>query len=435
MHIIRHYRPDVVRIIMTKELVEMDRRDQRFLKMQEFIEDKWGGYHFWLERVESDVEDPSDLDTVAELLMKSASELQKEYPDAEFLLNMSSGTPQMKMVFSMIALAPEFHARGIQVKIPGRSSGKTERTNTKDYDVELELLCNEDEKEDAPNRCEEPRLFYLRKEKEIESIRALLEKYDYAAVRELARSLPPELIPIVEHLKRRKNLDAQGAREMAREAARKNSKLPPLYPRNDVCRSQKQDYEEVSEFMLLLRSLQKSGNYTEFVLRMNPFVIRLQLEYLKKLRHYDISRICYVNRTGTRIKWDPEKFSNNDPGLYSNESSHYGSLEYKDVSLSKLNEVLSEAILLDTRLESENNRRTLNLFIACEKLNKDGRNLAAHSLRSITDEEIRKICGMDSRKLRLEFEHAMTVIYNGSNPKLFEIYDDCNEYIVSRMRR
>lgn len=77
------------------------------------------------------------------------AKLVEEFPDGELLLNLSSGTPQMKIVLSFLAADVRINARGIQVKNFECASGTTERTNAADYSVEDELECSEDE---APAR-------------------------------------------------------------------------------------------------------------------------------------------------------------------------------------------------------------------------------------------------------------------------------------------
>lgn len=423
MHIMRKYRPDVVLIFITKEFVERDREDQRFEKMKTFIESHWEGYHFTLERKETGIEDPSDLDGISQVILETAAEFQNKYPGAELLLNLSSGTPQMKMVFSMIALEAGYHSRGIQVKNYERASGSSERTNVKDYDVELELEFNEDEKPGAPDRCVEPRLFYLQKQKDIEQIRALLKEYDYEAVSKMTKALPPHLLALVRHLNLRQKLLAAEAQKAGQEVRQKNPGLFPLYPKNSVNPRKARDFAEVSEFALLLRNLQISGNYTEFVLRMNPFVVRLQTAYLEKLRGYRIQDICNVVR-GKGLKWSPEKFSVRDPALYRAVTENHGSIEPNFISIVMLYNVLLSVPDTDAEI--------MKLFEICKKLN-EGRNDSAHQLHSITDGEIRELSGMDSRGLRLQFENAILKIYDGANPKLFDIYDRCNAYILDSL--
>lgn len=100
------------------------------------------------------IDDPSDMDAVGAPITEAVAALTAEFPDGEVLLNLSSGTPQMKIALAFLAADLRRSMRGIQVKNFERASGTTERTNAPDYSVADELECNEDE---APG-CSEPLL-------------------------------------------------------------------------------------------------------------------------------------------------------------------------------------------------------------------------------------------------------------------------------------
>lgn len=76
----------------------------------------------------------------------------RENPQAQILINLSSGTPQMKMILAQLALNNRYNDRdivGVQVRNPDKRSGDSDRTNKKNYSVEEELELNEDEEPDG----------------------------------------------------------------------------------------------------------------------------------------------------------------------------------------------------------------------------------------------------------------------------------------------
>ncbi|MFX7844770.1 hypothetical protein ABTK14_21210, partial [Acinetobacter baumannii] len=82
--------------------------------------------------------------------------------------------------------------RGIQVKNFERASGTTERTNAPDYSVADELECNEDEAPDAPNRCSEPELMHMQRQRAKAQLLTLLDVRDYSAIYTM-KNLPNQL--------------------------------------------------------------------------------------------------------------------------------------------------------------------------------------------------------------------------------------------------
>ena len=113
------------------------------------VQNNWGGYAPELRVVRTQIEDPSDMDAVGAPITEAVAALTEEFPDGEVLLNLSSGTPQMKIALAFLAADLRRSMRGIQVKNFERASGTTERTNAPDYSVADELECNEDEAPDA----------------------------------------------------------------------------------------------------------------------------------------------------------------------------------------------------------------------------------------------------------------------------------------------
>ena len=104
MHIIRHYRPDLVHLFLTKEMRGLEEKDRRFHKMQEYVRENWGGYSFEMKIENADIDDPSDIDGLYEILTGSIRDFAADHPDAELLFNISSGTPQMKIILSIESL-------------------------------------------------------------------------------------------------------------------------------------------------------------------------------------------------------------------------------------------------------------------------------------------------------------------------------------------
>lgn len=177
LHIVRHYRPDKVVLYLSAEIREDDAEDHRFQLVFDDFKKHIPDYPFEVVRIESDVRDVSDFDRFYDEFGKYIRELQIEHPEAEILLNLSSGSVQMKMTLALLAADLRFHTKGIQVKTPEKAASKAQRTTDDKYDLETEIALNEDFEADAPKRCEEPKLFMVQREMEKNQIKALLKTY------------------------------------------------------------------------------------------------------------------------------------------------------------------------------------------------------------------------------------------------------------------
>ena len=424
LHILRHYRPEKAVILLSDEARELDRKGGRLAAVEAFMAEHWDGYRPEITVQHADLADPSDLDAVCQPITEAIRALSKEAPEAELLLNLSSGTPQMKQVLTMLAVDVRFpRVVGIQVKNPERAAGSSERTNAADYSVEDELECNEDELPDAPDRCTVPAMLHLRRQQAREQILTLLEQRDYAAVYAMKNSMPDSVKALVGHLEARDRLDYETARNRAQ-----NLKLPfSLYPRRAA--GGRSDFDEVSEVYLVLLNRLHRRQYEELILRLNPLVVRLQLRLIQKsmesrgLRLEEVISRPYSNRP--RII--PEMLECSLPEVYQSIlQSFSGVLRECDVSIMLCNRIL--AGLPDIL---ENFRKLLE---NCEAMNEKCRNALAHQLTAVSAEQFRASCGMEPAQLLREIGELIAYLYPECDKSLFAVYKRCGDYIRENLQ-
>lgn len=65
LHIIRHYRPDVICVLLSSEAAALNDCGARLDTVLAHIRKNWGGYAPELRVVRTQIEDPSDMDAVA----------------------------------------------------------------------------------------------------------------------------------------------------------------------------------------------------------------------------------------------------------------------------------------------------------------------------------------------------------------------------------
>lgn len=442
MHIMRHYRPKAVCIFLTPEIAKYDQKDQRYQKMLDHMKERWDGYAPEFIRVEKNILDASDLDELNDPMYEAFSKFAERYPDSEILINLSSGTPQMQMILSQFLLDLRYRTRGIQIKNFERKAGTSIRSNDKTYDVECELEfaeINECEP-DAVNRCVEPQLFTLRRNAQWTQVEALLGRRDYEAVLKM-QCLPEPLMKLTAHLHSRNNLNEDEAKKHLR-GLNLGFALYPCKPAS----SNLSDYRQVSEYFLMMKNFQITGRYTDFVLRLNPFIIRLQEAYLDILlrQYYSISiKDLLTKDRGQYRKLSAQSMIDKIPCVADmvNELLFIktkSTLQDKAPSIFVYN-LLLESIVKDidkTVSEEERKRidQLVSLFDICELLNSEFRNSAAHDLINLSDAEIKGCIGMNTESLVHKIERALMAVYPQCDPSLFKIYEKCNDYLLEHRR-
>ena len=424
LHILRWYRPEKVWVFLTEEAAELNRKGDRINAMAQHMRENWDGYAPEIELCTANIADPSDLDAVSSPITEQVRTLSNAQPEAEILLNLSSGTPQMKQVLSMLAADARYpRLRGIQVKNPERASGTTERTNKGDYSVSDELVCNEDEEAGAQNRCSEPELLHMKKQQAKEQILALLEQRNYTAVYAMKNSMPDSVKALVGHLEARDKLQDETARKRAQ-----NLKLPfPLYPAYPG--SKGSDYKEVSEAYLVLLNRQHRQQYEEMVLRLNPLVVRLQLRMIKNALYTQGCRLENIIERpySMRPRFVPDKLRAALPAVYAKVESAFATpLRESDVSMFLCNRILEQLPAVD--------RAWLDILYDCEKLNDSCRNELAHQLTSVTAEQLRSSCGMEPAQLLRKLGDLIAALYPECDKALFTIYKRCGDYIKETLQ-
>lgn len=440
MHIMRHYRPKAVCVFLTPEIAALDRKDQRYEKMLYHIKERWDGYAPDFVRAEKQIHDASDLDELSKPLYETFSDFSAQYPDAEILINLSSGTPQMQMILSQFVFDLRYRTRGIQIKNFERKAGTSIRSNDKAYDVEMELEFAElnESEPDAVNRCVEPQLFALHRQAQWMQVEALLRRRDYGAILEMKQCLSEPLMKLVAHLHARNSLNDGEAKKHLHGLHLEFAPYPCKLNAGDLS-----DYRQVSEYFLMMKNFQIAERYTDFVLRMNPFIVRLQEAYLDVLlqKYYSISvKELLDTDCGKYRKLSAQKLREKLPEVAQDLDQkllHKTRATLKDSAPSifvynlLLESVVGQIKQTLSEQEQVQIKQLVLLFQTCERLNSQFRNSAAHDLVHLTDEKIEQCIGMTTRSLVQEIEHALIAIYPQCDPVLFQIYEKCNRYILA----
>ena len=425
LHILRYYRPESVYIFLSDEIREHADADKRFEKTFEWMKKHWDNYAPEINYIDSKIQDAHEMDVLDGPMYEAMNSISSRFPDAEILINITSGTPQMQMILSQLAMDTRYHARGIQVGNFERKSGTSQRTNAKDYDIDLELECNEDDLPDAANRCTEPQMFAIRREYIRRQISTLLDQRNFDAVEKMDHMIPSRLMPLVSHIAARNRLDSANARKRAGEM----TDLPfSLYKYKSGDRS---TYNMVCEYYLLMKNLVRSEHITEFLLHLEPMTLQLQLSLLNKLMKPErISTADFIiDLPSGRQLFEPEQLRMISSELY----SHYEAcmvnrnwnVKEADISTYICDDLLSYyGDLLPSGAK---------LLFAHYNGLKETRNRLAHELCTITDEDVVVACGVNSAAILKEIEAVIICCFEACDPSVFSVYDKCIEYIKEHL--
>lgn len=394
MHILRFQRPEAIYLFLSKEIVELDKKDGRIAKTFAHIRESWDGYAPEVVRWETEIEDPSDMDILLDPMTALAERMHGEWPGARYLFNLSSGTPQMQIILSQMAMDSRFpDTVGIQVKNPEQASGREARTNTRTFSIEDALETNLDDEEEAPNRCVVPQMLAIRREAVKNELKSLLEQRNYAAIAKMKAELPEAVTRLARHLDYRSHFLLEDARKAAKGLEGYGLQAEGAF----LTRS---GYELV-EYFTMLKNLVYLKRYTDFVLRLNPFLVRLQRELLAPLlKKQGLREENLFGKKGNELTVERRKLETQASGL----------LSYMEMKLEKLLKESAPASIMTLNLmlsyykvDSE----ALAILKKCEACNQELRNTAAHNLYSITNETIKSTCGIKAEEMVNQLERVL----------------------------
>ncbi|MDD3840835.1 MAG: hypothetical protein PHP06_09750 [Clostridia bacterium] len=421
LHIVRYYRPDTVYLLLTEEVAKLDKKDDRYaICIKKIIPDcKIVKYY-------TSIKNAHDFDAYFMDFRRYIQDIYDNHPEDNILLNVSSGTPQIKATLCLEAVTSDKKLTIVQVSSPAGKSNHSKPAG-EEFDVEYEFANNLDNLEDTENRTMEPDILSFRYSMIRSQMRALVNNYEYQALLNLMKVSNTMnnqvLLKLINHAVERKRLNAAAARGYIQEY-----KGRTLFPVKD------KECADIVEYFLLIKLKQKAGQYTEMVLFLNPISVELLTAFIKYKLNFDIDS-CIKNG-----KWNVQKIRLNSE-LCNYLTNAFGrEIESRYISIEVLHKI-AEFILI--RLNSEGSlKNPLELFNILEffddvvKLNRGPRNEAAHELTQISAKDIKDKTGMQPKKIIREYEKIIRMVFGSKCPKkAFDIYDCINDYIKDEMEK
>lgn len=416
LHIVRHYQPTQVVLFYTAEMERKERRDHRYTRALRRLAPQCA-----VREIFSGIENPQQFDVFKDVLPAAVSELADAHPEAQILLNLSSGTPQMKTVMALLSV--DFpNCVGVQVDTPVRGSNRSAFAAQDDEDVEALLENNFDEEPGAVNRCHEPALRVFRYYAERSRILSLAETYEYPAALRLARGCPelPQMArSLIEHAAARSALQTEAAKKAL---SRYNGKM--LFPIDG-------DAGELLEYYLLMQMDERCGRLSNMMVRVIPFLYSYLLAYERKNITLQLRSLCRRKKQGYCLL--RESLAESDAGFLAYLDQKFFP-EYREGALSFLllyyhGEYLKDKpAVRDAALHAQVMAEVEQ--VACAR---ELRNSAAHEMVNVTRSSFVAAVGMEPDALLNHFWQMLRVLYGERIQPLRGIYQNLNQWLKREM--
>lgn len=409
LHIIRTYHPTMVRIFLSAEMVKKEESRHIYSKAI-----KYNAPECKVEFIKTDIVEAQLMEKLIPLT-EEFLKLRKEYPQEEILLNLSSGTPQMKTIMSFLATDFE-NVRAIQVDSPQRASNRSAHATQDDEDIDAVIENNFDNDIDYVCRCHEAPLFLLRRYSIRHQLISLIENYEYSAALALYNKnktmFKIETGKLLQHADLRSKLQINEAFKITGKPVSKKSSVNLL-----------------NEFLMVMELRQKKGDLAEFIVKLTPFLYDLMIYYFKNKLGIKPEQICYEKKRNS-WKLSRRKLEQVAPlSLQYLDDVNYNRGGFRDnTDLSFYNMLLIAHKLLDS------NEEMLAVFDILRHVEEKHRNSLAHTVTNITEEHLRNTePGLSSLEIAQKLRKAFGFVMKGEDFYKRNIYDDLNQKLIASL--
>lgn len=418
LHICRVYKPDIVIMYMSKEMLDYQEKDNRYrycLDQLMKLQKRKMEYRIIERRNLTKVH---EFDYYYQDFRMIIEKIHENMDDSDtLLLNVSSGTPAMKSGLLVLQTIGEFPAKPIQVATPEE---KINEHSHKDYDVQLLWELDEDNCENYKNRCKEVTCPTLSKIKKEEIIKKHISVYDYKAAIDVAETLAEN-----ETENYRDLLYLANARMLLDFASVDKAIVKTGVQCLPVRSSSDRKY---FEYALNTDVKLKRGEYADFIRAITPLIVDLFELVIKKELKIDINKYCdQKKQNGTIVrKWSVKKLNGSEIGnaLNSYYSSKGRRFDAKDVYSDNLR-IIIEAM--------SGNKHLIYLVNEIRKVEQNIRNLAAHEIISITDRTIVEKTGYTGEKIMNMIKELFHYTGIAIRKEYWDSYDDMNQKILQKI--
>lgn len=375
LHIIRKYHPRMVRIFLSKDMTAKEEQRQVYSKAI-----KYNAPDCEIGFTKTDIIEVQLMENLIPLA-EEFLQLRKEYPNEKIILNLSSGTPQMKSIMSFLATDFE-NVIPVQVDSPSRGSNRAAYATQDDDDIDEIIKTNEDNNENREDRCHEAPLSLLRRYNIRHQLISLIENYEYSAAYALYNKNSAMFTDVtgqlIKHADLRAKLQTEKAftvgKDLVDKQVSKNERINMLY-----------------EFFMVMWLRQKKGDLAEFVVKLTPFLFELLLYYFETQTDLKPARFC-TKKDNINASW---KISREMLADVSPDTLLYldtmGKGNFRDGTNLSFYNMLKILHALNEKAPKDKLTVLLNLLDELRLVEDNHRNGLAHTITNITEESLTAI--------------------------------------------
>lgn len=412
LHICRWYRPDKVYLYMSKEILELHEKDNRYFYCLNHLNELQGRTCEYEIIARPDMEDVQIFDYFYEDFRNVLLDIIKGMDESDqLLLNISSGTPAMKSGLLVLKTLGEIPCTAIQVTTPVKKMN--DHIHDKDYDVKTLWKIDEDNESNVENRCKEVKCPTLSLIQQEGHIKKLVSDYDYQAALEIAKTLPKsdtaDYIELLQMASRRILLDFGGVDRIL-----SHNSLYNLPVKDSGIR-------KYFEYALSLNVKLQRGEYADFVRAITPLLADLFERIFEKQTGKRLKDFCVQRKNGAWA-WSQEKLIGTE--IYTIFSEQYKEFRYGEVSSKHLCEVIN-ALGRDQNVK--------DTITALRSVETNIRNLAAHQIVSVTDVTIKEQTGYTGKQIMEMIKKSFAYANLGVKREYWDSYDEMNRIIIHQI--
>ena len=419
LHICRVYRPDEIYLFFSKEMYENHVEDNRYIycleRLGELLHHKFI-YHIIKDENLVEVQ---EYDIFYDIFRKNIEELQKEMDKTDILyVNTSSGTPSMKSALFILATISDYKFIPLQVSTPLKKINAHLELSEK-YDVEYYWENNEDNIDSYENRCKEVKSINLVRIMKLDLIKKHLQAFDYNAAVSVAETIDTiqntRLMQMLYIAKNRSQLHISKVQTMSKKIEWE------VLPIKDG------EYIKIFEYAMLVWLKVQRGEYADFIRALTPLIITLETMILKKECKIDIKKVTKNKSKGKeeQLEWDKDLMNKENPEILKILNQEYNNkFRIGDVYSSHIT-VLIRELSDDIQLKNE--------IEVMKKVEKEVRNVAAHTITSVSDDDIVKEVGITSEQVLGKIKYMMNKAGINVKSSDWNTYISMNNEIINEI--
>ena len=282
LHICRYFRPEKIYLVLTSEMQKRNENRIYEKAIKESLED----YNPIFEYINTDIDDAHLFDIYFNKINETFNKIKAEHPNAEVLVNITSGTAQMISNLVMyIVDAVNINIVPIQVATP-EGRGNTSKVVNNSYEVNDEKENNFDNIEEfRTNRILFPDLRQYSRLLVKNQIKELLKKYEYSTCLELLKrdifQENSKLNGLLNFANDRRHL--KGLKSNGKLKSLNDKKFDKFYyySRNETNENKVKGWYKIVDYFALGNIKQKSGDIAGYTIMLEPLIVNIYLSILR----------------------------------------------------------------------------------------------------------------------------------------------------------